>query len=252
MSWSQNEEGCYTDANAPYPNRIWFHINKSKISGDVETYFKNSLPVTIEYQLATPQKIVLPLSTQIQLNSFFGTTHVYMESGEVEGTIKCKIPKSIGATVQSLNNKTDILSDRIEAIEGLKDSQNMKYETDKGYLVCKETKNGVIDDLKIEGKTLANIVTTYDTSKFDFREAIKQEDGYYKIQYGATVNDSYVIPRYGVHLYKPNTTYTVIVDIKENTTGTFLGISAINSCIDSTTIPVKDFANLTGIFNTYI
>src|SRR5699024_11697946 len=79
-----------------------------------------------------------------------------MESGEVEGTIKCKIPKSLGATVKSLNNKTDILSDRIEAIEGLKDSQNMKYETDKGYLVCKETKNGVIDDLKIEGKTLVN------------------------------------------------------------------------------------------------
>ena len=50
------------------------------------------------------------------------------------------------------------LSDRIEAIEGLKDSQNMKYETDKGYLVCKETKNGVIDDLKIEGKTLVNLI----------------------------------------------------------------------------------------------
>ena len=33
----------------------------------------------------------------------------------------------------------------------------MKYETDKGYLVCKETKNGVIDDLKIEGKTLVNL-----------------------------------------------------------------------------------------------
>ena len=46
------------------------------------------------------------------------------------------------------------LSDRIAAIEGLKDSQNMKYETDKGYLVCQETKNGVIDDLKLVGKTL--------------------------------------------------------------------------------------------------
>ena len=50
------------------------------------------------------------------------------------------------------------LSDRIEAIEGLKDSQNMKYETDKGYLICKETKNGAIDDLKIEGKTLVNLI----------------------------------------------------------------------------------------------
>ena len=118
--------------------------------------------VFVLYQRVTPQFIPLPRDTQIQLNSFFGTTHVYMESGEVEGTIKCKIPKSLGATVQSLNNKTDILSDRIEAIEGLKDSQNMKYETDKGYLVCKETKNGVIDDLKIEGKTLVNLYENKD------------------------------------------------------------------------------------------
>lgn len=135
-------------------------ILKSKLPTQDVTGFKTWLsqnPTLVKYQLATPQKIVLPLSTQITLNSFFGTTHVYMESGDVEGTIKCKIPKSLGATVQSLNNKTDILSDRIEAIEGLKDSQNMKYETDKGYLVCKETKNGVIDDLKIEGRTLVNL-----------------------------------------------------------------------------------------------
>ena len=137
-------------------------ILKSKLPTQDVTGFKTWLsqnPTLVKYQLATPQKIVLPLSTQIALNSFFGTTHIYMESGEVEGTIKCKIPKSLGATVQSLNNKTDILSDRIEAIEGLKDSQNMKYETDKGYLVCKETKNGVIDDLKLEGKTLATVLT---------------------------------------------------------------------------------------------
>src|SRR5699024_4578650 len=55
-------------------------------------------PMTIIYQLETPQFIPLPRNTQIQLNSFFGTTHIYMESGEVEGTIKCKIPKSLGAT----------------------------------------------------------------------------------------------------------------------------------------------------------
>ena len=145
----------------------------------------------IKYQLATPQKIVLPLDVQISLNSFFGTTHVYMESGEVEGTIKCKIPKSLGATVQSLNNKTDILSDRIEAIEGLKDSQNMKYETDKGYLVCKETKNGVIDDLKIEGKTLVNLA--------------KQPTG------NGKVNGVYTAVSETTYNIKPLTEYTYII-----------------------------------------
>ena len=146
-----------SDMSIMIHNKEVFLYNYSLKSLEILKTWLSQNPTLVKYQLATPQKIVLPLSTQIALNSFLGTTHVYMESGEVEGTIKCKIPKSLGATVQSLNNKTDILSDRIEAIEGLKDSQNMKYETDKGYLVCKETKNGVIDDLKIEGKTLVNL-----------------------------------------------------------------------------------------------
>src|SRR5699024_8496662 len=37
----------------------------------------------IKYPTTQPQFIQLPRNTQIQLNSFFGTTHVYMESGEV-------------------------------------------------------------------------------------------------------------------------------------------------------------------------
>src|SRR5699024_1222348 len=141
-----------------------------------------------------------------------------MESGEVEGTIKCKIPKSLGATVQSLNNKTDILSDRIEAIEGLKDSQNMKYETDKGYLVCKETKNGIIDDLKIEGKTLVNIhpkatpnlaVSDGVNPKYN----VTKKKGYIKVTGSdlEATNYRYVnMGRINFEMFKPNTTYTVI------------------------------------------
>ena len=166
-------------------------------------------------QSASPQKIVLPLSTQIALNSFFGTTHIYMESGEVEGIIKCKIPKSLGATVQSLNNKTDILSDRIEAIEGLKDSQNMKYETDKGYLVCKETKNGVIDDLKLEGKTLVNL---WDINKMRKASSISVNDNYVTVNADGSWIDCHPVYTAGkVPMLKPNTEYTVITHIKTNT-----------------------------------
>ena len=78
-------------------------ILKSKLPTQDVTGFKTWLsqnPTLVKYQLSTPQKIVLPLSTQIALNSFFGTTHIYMESGEVEATIKCKIPKTLCATVQ--------------------------------------------------------------------------------------------------------------------------------------------------------
>ena len=177
------------------------------------------------------EKIVLPLSTQIALNSFFGTTHIYMESGEVEGTIKCKIPKSLGATVQSLNNKTDILSDRIEAIEGLKDSQNMKYETDKGYLVCKETKNGVIDDLKIEGKTLVNLINDIEKD----------------IGLSVSTDAKYDFVRKLI----PNTTYTLSYTIKDLVIGTSDGV--ILSINKSNSYGIKEWnVNANGNYITTI
>ncbi|CEN84156.1 phage pre-neck appendage-like protein [[Clostridium] sordellii] len=60
---------------------------------------------------------------------------------------------------KDLKGKThESLKLRIESdFEGLKESQDMAYSTDKGYLVCKETKNGTIKDLKISGKSLINL-----------------------------------------------------------------------------------------------
>ena len=192
----------------------------------------------VKYPLQTPTFIPLPRNTQIQLNSFFGTTHIYMESGEVEGTIKCKIPKSIGATVQSLNNKTDILSDRIEAIEGLKDSQNMKYETDKGYLVCKETKNGVIDDLKIEGKTLVNLCPKYvkNSDLWVNKTFESDSDGFVTVN----ANGTWVAcPRLKMSStnIKPNTTYTVILEVKSNTL-----VSSDNNGLEFSSTSFSEFA----------
>ena len=200
-------------------NELIIYLNRSRLTTQDTMGFKQWLKASklkIVHQLATPQKIVLPLSAQITLNSFFGTTHVYMESGEVEGTIKCKIPKSIGATVQSLNNKTDILSDRIEAIEGLKDSQNMKYETDKGYLVCKETKNGVIDDLKIEGKTLVNlggkiegIKNRYDLLKSSIKDLLPNQTYTFILKNNTNTTLSFYVSEH-------NFTYSEWVDINSN------------------------------------
>lgn len=94
------------------------------------------------------------------------------------------------------------LSDRIEAIEGLKDSQNMKYETDKGYLVCKETKNGVIDDLKIEGKTLVNVLRL--GGNWFEQETTLQTDSTNTIGLSSYPNSL------DLSLLKNNTVYTVI------------------------------------------
>ena len=107
------------------------------------------------------------------------------------------------------------LSDRIEAIEGLKDSQNMKYETDKGYLVCKETKNGVIDDLKIEGKTLVNL---WDINKMRKASSISVNDNYVTVNADGSWIDCHPVYTAGkVPMIKPDTEYTIITHIKTNT-----------------------------------
>ena len=219
QSWCTGEEHFYLDING---KSIVVEILKTKLETDDTNGFKKWLSTnnfTVKYILKTPQKIVLPLDVQIQLNSFFGTTHVYMESGEVEGTIKCKIPKSLGATVQSLNNKTDILSDRIEAIEGLKDSQNMKYETDKGYLVCKETKNGVIDDMKIKGKTLVNLCPKYvKGSNLWWNTTFESDsDGFVTVNANGTWVACPRLRMSSVNNLKPSTKYTLVIEIKSNT-----------------------------------
>lgn len=46
------------------------------------------------------------------------------------------------------------LKQEVLDLAGLKESQDMSYETNKGYLVCKETKNGTIKDLVIKGTTV--------------------------------------------------------------------------------------------------
>lgn len=73
----------------------------------------NSFPIELVYIAKTPQIIELPLDTQIQLNSFNGVTNIFTEDTIIEPTIKATVPKSLGASVNSLVNKTSNLNQQI-------------------------------------------------------------------------------------------------------------------------------------------
>lgn len=231
--------------SATYSDRIYVAINVEDIAS-FKSWLKDN-PTNIKYVTETqPTFIPLPHSQQVKLRTFANKTNISFLT-EVEGTIKAQVPKSLGATVNTHTEQINGLNKELDRVKKLEESTVSTVTTESDFTTVEATSNGYFEDVKLEGKTLVNTVTTYDVSRFSLRNATKQDDGYFKLQYGTTVNDTNVIPRYGVHLYKPNTTYTIVVDIKENTTGTFLGISAINSCIDSTTISKRDFDNLTGI-----
>lgn len=214
-----------------------------KTSNGIASYLSNNNQI-FKYQPATSTFIPLPHDQQVKLRTFANKTNISFLT-EIEGTIKAQVPKSIGATVNIQNEQISNLNKELDRVKKLEESTVSTVETESDFTVVEATSNGYFEDVKLEGKTLANIVTTYNASRFSLNNAIIQEDGYFKLQYGVDVNSTNVIPRYGVHLYKPNTTYTVIVDIKENTTGQLLGLSAINSPV--TKIDNKDFQSLLGM-----
>ena len=165
----------------------------------------------LKYATTEPQKIVLPLDVQIQLNSYFPKTHIFFEDTEVEGTIKCKVPKSVGASVESNSKELEKVKDRIENIEGLVESQSLKYQTSKDFLVCEDTKSGVIEDLKLSGKTLNNL---WNIENVGLNSQIVIDGDFVK----CTANGTYITasPIYKDSL-KPNTLYTLVFYILKNT-----------------------------------
>ena len=101
----------------------------------------------------------LPKDIDIFLESYAERTDVWVESGEISAITKVTASKSMASTVLANTNEINILNGKIADIQGLKESQDFAYETDKGYLVCKDTQNGVVKNLKICGKSLVNKAT---------------------------------------------------------------------------------------------
>ncbi|UOW66852.1 hypothetical protein [Paraclostridium bifermentans] len=152
--WEDDRESCYLLRSGI----VTLKFNKSKISNltieGVIQYVKD-IGLYIHYPTTTPQKIVLPQSEQIKLNSFVNKTHIYTISGDVDVTVKATVSKSLASTVQANTNEINILNGKIADIEGLKETQDFSYELPNGqnYLVCKDTQTGVVKDLKIKGVT---------------------------------------------------------------------------------------------------
>lgn len=162
----------------------------------------------------------------------------------------------LGKSLNSFHRKTGLiqLEKNNEMQDGILDG--ILSQVDDAYIEKTEQSNvihldgsgdGVVVLDSLEGNTMVNIVSSYDDSRFRYLNATKLEDNWFKLQHSSNENSSNVRVIKGTHIYKPNTTYTIIVDIKENTANARLGLSSINSCIDSY---VTNFPNLLGVSKT--
>lgn len=73
-----------------------------------------------------------------------------IDARDGEVNLKARLDRDLHINGKSL--KQEIID-----LNGLKETQDMAYSTDKGYLVCKNTKNGSVKDIVIKGRTLVNL-----------------------------------------------------------------------------------------------
>ena len=196
-----------------------YHINNQYCINIATTKSLDEIrKMTLNFKAITknPQKIILPLDTQIILNSFDGITHIELDGGEIQGTIKCKVSKSLKSSVNSLVEKTDNLDNRVKQIEGLKESQSLAYQSPKGSLVCTDTKNGVIEDLKISGRTLVNLVDTSSGRTYSTQAggSITKIDNGFRVNFSSYRWAGGGIP---IRHLEQGKTYTVLINVLKNT-----------------------------------
>ncbi|HSQ87406.1 hypothetical protein, partial [Romboutsia sp.] len=105
---------------------------------------------------ATPQYIPLSDNQQIALRTFANKTNI-LSLCEIEPTIKCDVPKSVGASVNSINAHLDMVDKDLERVKKLEDATTSTVVDDGvGFTVIEETSNGFLSDIKLEGRTLVN------------------------------------------------------------------------------------------------
>lgn len=96
------------------------------------------------------------------------------------------------------DNEMNNLDDRVEKIETLQKDNEIEMSTENGYIVCENTNNGQITDVKIEGGTLVNLGGSVNSSFSQYQTIISTKQ-----------------------TLKPQTQYTIVVYNKGSNPVTF-------------------------------
>ena len=113
--------------------------------------------ILLKYIRTQPQFIPLPHDQQIKLRTFANKTNISFLT-EIEGTIKAQVPKSIGATVNTHTEQISNLNKELDRVKKLEESTVSTVTTESDFTTVEATSNGYFEDVKLEGKTLVNLV----------------------------------------------------------------------------------------------
>lgn len=137
-------------------------VPKDGLSSENATGIKeylHSIGAYVKYVVAQPQFIPLPHDQQIKLRTFANKTNISFLT-EIEGTIKAQVPKSLGATVNTHTEQINNLNKELDRVKKLEESTVSTVTTESDFTTVEATSNGYFEDVKLEGKTLVNLIST--------------------------------------------------------------------------------------------
>ena len=169
-------------------------INKaSSMQNQLETVIDNANTVTNKAIAATESANDAVDSIKNAIAA--GTRDLEVkEARDGEVSLKARLERDLYKDGKSLK---ECISD----IEGLKEVQDMQYETDKGYIVAEETQSGVVKDLKIKGKTLVNLYNH------------ELNEGYDEQNHKYTISGEWKYLGSTNYIIKPKATYTMSIKL---------------------------------------
>ena len=247
---------------APYANRLYLWLNKNKCSTveECKQYLQQN-PMTVVYELVTPTYELILSNDNLYVDSY---VNGHLDFDSVVPVDKVEFQQSGNLGIKYLKPSTEyVVQFEADGI-GKVDVLNLGRGTVKNISVTKGINKVIVttpNEIAHEriffpgiGANISNIVVTEAideefgyfegmTSAFednyvtnnvkDYTNAYMREVTYinniYEIKWGTNINQSALRPKVGAFNYKPNTTYTIIADIIENTCNQQLGLSPFNA-----------------------
>lgn len=208
-------------------NAIFVTLRKDDITNldDFKVWLQNN-NVLVMFITPQPQFIPLPHDQQVKLRTFAGKTNISFLT-EIEGTIKAQVPKSIGATVNTHTEQINNLNKELDRVKKLEESTVSTVTTESDFTTVEATSGGYFEDVKLEGKTLVNL---WDISKMRKASSISVANNYVTVNADGSWIDCHPVYKAGtVPMLKPNTEYTVIAHVKNNTLNNYMSLNADNA-----------------------
>ena len=198
--WTSDKQCCYVLTNNTLV--IKGDIRNASNLEEAREWIKSS-GLYIKYPTTQSTFIPLPHSQQVKLRTFANKTNISFGC-EIEGTIKAQVPKSLGATVNTHTEQINNLNKELDRVKKLEESTVSTVTTESDFTTVEATSNGYFEDVKLEGKTLVNVLLSNTKVSNDFSTHYPN--------WGIIS-----VPKESV-IFKENTTYTFVVNITKNTT----------------------------------